>query len=86
MRFDYLFKDTHDIKECQIVQTKPNEITLRIVRRNNYSVQTENNIRKQVKHYISLNMQVLFEYVSEIPRTKAGKFKAVVSELIHPQQ
>lgn len=86
MRFDYLFKETHDVKECQILQIKPEEIILRIVRRNNYSTQTENFIREQVKHYISSNIQVIFEYVSEIPRTQAGKFKAVVSQLKHLQQ
>ena len=86
MYFDYLFKETHDVKECQILQIKPEEIILRIVRRNNYSTQTENFIREQVKHYISSNIQVIFEYVSEIPRTQAGKFKAVVSQLKHLQQ
>lgn len=44
MRLDYLFKDTHGIKECQVVQRKLGEITLRIVRRDSYSQATEASI------------------------------------------
>lgn len=82
MRFDYLFKDTRDIKECQVVQRKLGEIILRIVRREYYNQkETEAHLREEVKTWISPTIEVKFEYVEEIERTKAGKFKAVVSEL-----
>lgn len=81
MRFDYLFKDTSDIKECQVVQSVLGQITLRIVKRDNYSVNTEKQIITHFKDMISPTMKVIFEYVDEIPRTSAGKFKAVISNI-----
>lgn len=81
MRFDYIFKDTKTIKECQVVQKKLGEVCLRIVKRNNYSMATEQELVHNIRTMISPTIEVVFEYVDEIPRTKAGKFKAVVSEL-----
>lgn len=81
MRFGYIFKETSSIKECQIVQKELGSIIVRIVKRDNYSLSTEARIRERIKEWISPSILVNFEYVTEIPRTKAGKFKAVVSEL-----
>lgn len=81
MRFDYLFKDTSDIKECQVVQNQLGFIKFRIVKRDNYSVSTENKLKNLVAEYISPTIKCDFEYVDEIERTAAGKFKAVVSNL-----
>lgn len=81
MRFDYIFKNTKAIKECQVVQRKYGEIILVIVRRTSYSIDVENELVDAVHSLISPTLKVNFEYVTEIPRTKAGKFKAVVSEL-----
>lgn len=80
-RFDYLFKETKDIKECQVVQREFGSVVFRIVRRNNYSLTTEKLIETEVKKIISPTICCKFEYVNEIERTAAGKFKAVVSEL-----
>ena len=81
MRFGYIFKETSSIKECQIVQKELGSLVVRIVKRNNYNVSVEANIRNAIKEWISPTIKVFFEYVNEIPRTKSGKFKAVVSEL-----
>ena len=81
MRMDYIFKGTSSIKECQIVQRELGSIIVRIVKRDNYSIQIENNLKSAIKDMISPTIKVFFEYVNEIPRTKSGKFKAVVSEL-----
>lgn len=81
MRFDYIFKDTHNIKECQVVQHKPGEITLRIVRRDNYTQYTETSLINSIHSAISPTLRVKFEYVDNIERTKSGKFRAVVSLL-----
>ena len=80
-RLDYIFKDTNQIKECQVVQKQLGEITLKIVKRDNYSFETEKELKKNIYKYISPSITVKFEYINEIPRTKAGKFKAVISEL-----
>lgn len=80
-RFDYLFKDTTDIKECQVAQQKLGCVIFRIVKRENYSTLTEQRIREEVKRMISPTIECRFEYVNEIERTASGKFKAVVSEM-----
>lgn len=80
-RFDYLFKDTVEIRECQVVQRNLGEIVFRIVRRDNYRINAETRIKNDVMRMISPSIKVSFEYVDEISRTSNGKFKAVVSEL-----
>lgn len=81
MRFGYIFKQTSSIKECQVVQNEMGKIIIRIVKRDDYNIANENSIRQAVKEWISPTIGVDFEYVDEIPRTKSGKFKAVVSNL-----
>lgn len=82
MRFGYIFKRTDSIKECQIVQRKLGEMIIRIVARSNYNRDLEEKkLIEAVRSFASQTINVKFEYVDEIPRTKAGKFKAVVSEL-----
>lgn len=83
MRFDYLFKDTHTIKECQVVQREHGAMVVRIVRRDGYTTAVEKDLTERVHTMFSPTIRVHFEYVNEIPRTKAGKFKAVVSEMKH---
>lgn len=81
MRFDYIFKNSRSIKECQVIQRELGEIILRIVCREDYSKKTEQQLINSVHEQISPALRVSFEYVDEIPRTKAGKFRAVISEL-----
>jgi phenylacetate-CoA ligase len=82
MRFDYLFKDTHHIREAQIVQRELGTITIRIVPRPGYSARDEAILRDQVRQWISPTLGVSFEYTNEIPRPQTGKFRAVVSDLV----
>lgn len=81
LRFDYLFKDTTTIKECQIIQREINSLIFRIVKRDSYKKETEDHLRNLVKQWISPTLSVSFEYVKEISRTESGKFRAVISEL-----
>lgn len=81
MRFDYLFKDTSQIKECQIVQNKLGSIVIRVVKRPGYSLKDERFVTEMVSEWISASLGVSFEYVDEIEREPNGKFKAVKSNL-----
>jgi phenylacetate-CoA ligase len=81
LRFDYIFKDTSSIRECQIVQKELNSIIIRIVKRDNYKIEIETFLRNMVKQWISPRLTVNFEYINEIPRTASGKFRAVISEI-----
>lgn len=80
-RFASIFKNSSGIKESQVIQRELNEMIIRIVPRESYIQNTEKQLLVNVKQWISPTIQVKFEYVEEIERTKAGKFRAVVSEL-----
>jgi len=85
MRFDYIFKDTQNIKEAQVVQKEIGAIILRIVRRPNYSRKDEKMLIEEIRTKISPSLRVEFEYVDAIERTSTGKFQAVKS-LLHKSQ
>lgn len=81
MRFDYVFKDTMNVKEVQVVQDRLGEISLRIVRRPAYNTKDEAAISREVHRWISPSLAIRFEYVDSIERVANGKFRAVVSRL-----
>nr|WP_299386089.1 phenylacetate--CoA ligase family protein [Allomuricauda sp.] len=81
MRFDYLFKSHTEIKECQVMQIKKDTIVFRIVRRKGYTERNEEQLKKDVKKWISPTLKIQFEYLNEIERTQTGKFRAVVSNI-----
>jgi phenylacetate-CoA ligase len=81
MRFDYIFKHTPNIRECQVIQDRVGEIRLRVVRRNGYGKTDEHMLREEIRKWISPSLAVQFEYVSEIEREANGKFRAVKSLL-----
>ncbi len=81
MRFDYIFKEAINVKECQVVQEKLGEIILRIVVRPGYASRDEEAIKKEIRRWISPRLNVSLDYVDEIERDRSGKFKAVKSLL-----
>lgn len=83
MRFDYIFKDTHKIRESQVVQEEPGWIKVRVVRRPGYQASDEQFVRDEIRRWISPRLGVRFEYVKEIERERNGKFRAVKSLLPH---
>jgi phenylacetate-CoA ligase len=81
MRFDYVFKDTHNVRECQVVQERLGEVVVRVVRRPGYGTADERLIVREMHRWISPSLAVRFDYVDEIPRERGGKFRAVKSHL-----
>lgn len=81
LRFDYVFKDTQNVRDAQVVQREPNGICLRIVRRAGYSAADEELLRRQIRDCVSARLTVEFEYVDEIDREPNGKIRAVKSLL-----
>jgi len=80
-RFGYIFKNTKNVKEAQIIQQKLGEIIIKIVKRENYSLKDEKQVKSEISKWISPKLEVEFEYLNEIPRDTSGKFRAVVSLL-----
>ena len=81
LRFDYIFKDTHNIIESQIIQRELGSIIIRIIKRNDFSKLDEELLKKEVHNKISPKLNVYFEYPLKIERERTGKFRAVKSYL-----
>ncbi|MFA6222290.1 MAG: hypothetical protein WC647_08240 [Desulfomonilaceae bacterium] len=79
MRFDYIFKDSQNCSEAQVVQEKLGAIKLYIVKRSTYSEADEKYILNEIKKWISPALEVECLYVPEIEREPNGKFRAVKS-------
>lgn len=81
MRLDYLFKQTHGIKEAQVIQKERGKILIRFTTRACCQQSDFDLIRKTAQKWISPKLEIEFEEVNEIPRATNGKFKPVVSML-----
>jgi phenylacetate-CoA ligase len=81
MRFSYIFRETPEIREAQVVQKKRGQVTINIVPRENYSKDAEEHLKEMVAAWISPELAVNFEYLKDIPREENGKFRAVKSLL-----
>ncbi|MFN2607547.1 MAG: phenylacetate--CoA ligase family protein [Acidimicrobiales bacterium] len=80
MRFDYVFKDTANIRASQVVQRRLGEITVRIVRRPGFTAADEAYVAGQIARWVSPALRVGFEYVDDIqPDGDGAKFRAVRS-------
>jgi phenylacetate-CoA ligase len=79
LRFDYVFKDAHNVRDAQVVQRELGSICLRVARRPEYSTRDEHQLRREIADKISAQLIVEFEYVDEIEREPNGKIRAVKS-------
>jgi phenylacetate-CoA ligase len=80
-RLDHIFKDMVNIHEAQIYQAKPGEMTIRVVRRNDYRNADEEALLRETRKRVGNDMYVRIEYVNSLPRSSAGKLRFVVSEI-----
>ena len=81
MRFDYLFKNQTNIKECQVVQNKLGEIIYRMVKRENFGVEDEKKLIQKTREWISPSIKIKIVFTNEIKRTRSGKFRGVISNI-----
>jgi phenylacetate-CoA ligase len=68
------------VREGQIVQETLNRIRVRVVPDANYTDDASRLITRQLRERMG-EVEVIVDLVDDIPRTSAGKFRAVVSEL-----
>ena len=78
-RLDFLFKKTSEIKEAQIIQKSNCLIVVKMVLEDSRTLPDLIHLTNELESYIGKDMKYNFEYVSEIPRTKSGKFRQIVS-------
>ena len=68
-------------REIQIVQNSLSKIEVCIVPRPSYSKNDENKLLCELRKRLGNQIEIKFKLVQNIPRTKSGKFHAVVSTL-----
>jgi phenylacetate-CoA ligase len=84
-RLDHLFKDVHHVREAQIVQTRLEEIVLRVVKADGFSAKDEQIILKEARMRLGNSIVIRFDFVDAIERTAAGKFRFILSQLPREQ-
>jgi phenylacetate-CoA ligase len=80
-RLDPVFKSEMKIKEAQIIQEALDLVHVKVVPTEGFNQLDEIDIKKRIEQRLGASINVVVETVAEIPRTKAGKFKAVISNL-----
>lgn len=80
-RMDHIFKDLVAIREAQLYQKRPGEITVRIVRANGYNDSDEQLLLREFQQRIGDQATVTIDYVPHLERTSTGKLRFVVSEI-----
>lgn len=80
-RMFMLGRQSQTVERFQVVYQKNGSIHFRIVRKPNYSAETEADLRRFLAKNFSSDMRFKFEYVGEIKPEPSGKYKLVVKEL-----
>ena len=81
VRFHGIFVDQPHIREGQIVQEALDRITVKVVPAGQFGPRDEQDVIERVRQRLGSQVSVSVQVVDTIPRTKAGKFQAVVSML-----
>ena len=81
VRFHGIFTDQPHVREGQIIQESLSHIHVKIVPIDEFNFKDVNDIISRVQQRLGKSVKVTVEKVDSIPRTKSGKFKAVVSKL-----
>lgn len=80
-RLDPVFKADLPILEAQIVQEAINFIVVKVVAKEAFGPNEEQDLIQRIKQRMGNDVCVTVEIVKEIPRAKNGKFKAVISKV-----
>ena len=81
VRFHGIFVNQPHIIEGQIIQEALDFIRVKIVPKDSFDETDRADVVHRVQQRLGRGVRVDVDLVSEIPRTKAGKFKAVISKL-----
>ncbi|HJN07321.1 MAG TPA: hypothetical protein QF564_01410, partial [Pirellulaceae bacterium] len=80
-RMDHCFKDLTSIREAQIVQHVPNELEVLLVPAPEFDGEVERELIDEIHSRVGGEMKVVVNITDAIPRTRTGKFRAVISKL-----
>jgi phenylacetate-CoA ligase len=80
-RLDTVFKERLPVREAQIIQETLDRIRVRVVPVNGYGPKDALDIIRRIQERVGNQVEVIVEPVESIPRTAAGKFRAVISHV-----
>ena len=81
VRFHGIFVNQPHVVEGQVIQESLDHIHVKVVPSEGYGELDNQDIIHRVQQRLGYSVSVTVECVSSIPRTKAGKFKAVISNI-----
>lgn len=80
LRFDTVFKGVENILEAQVIQEQLNLFTIRVIPGPSFGEVDGKHLTENMHLHVG-NVRVKIELVEQIPRTSAGKFRAVICNL-----
>ncbi len=81
VRFHGIFTDQPHIIEAQVIQESLQEFTIIVVPNEKFDLEDVEDIQQRMKKRLGDEIRVKVKCVEKIERTKAGKFKAVISRI-----
>jgi phenylacetate-CoA ligase len=84
VRFHGVFVNQPHVREGQIIQEALDLICVKVVPSDGFGQTDVDEIVHRIQQRLGGSVNVIVESVDEIPRTKAGKFQAVISKMARP--
>jgi phenylacetate-CoA ligase len=81
VRFHGIFVNQPHVREGQIIQESLDWIRVKVVATHGFGADDEHDIIARVQQRLGAGVRVTVEQVAEIPRTKTGKFQAVINNM-----
>ncbi|TXH41200.1 MAG: phenylacetate--CoA ligase family protein [Burkholderiaceae bacterium] len=78
---DWIFSGLFGLVEAQVVQERLDEVVIRIVAGADFDHRDEQALRLRARERLGQQVIIRIERVDEIPRTRNGKFRQIVSRL-----
>ena len=75
------FKPMVNIEKSQIIQKTKYKLLLKIVKKPEYSEKDSNILLTELHERVGSEMSIELEFVEDIPRTKAGKYRWIISKV-----
>lgn len=75
------FKMANGISKSQIIQEQINHIRLKLVTDERFNKNEENTLLENLRYRVGDNINISIERVTDIPRTKSGKYRWVISKV-----
>jgi len=79
--FPHLLKEFTGIKRFQILQKDLNVLIVKIIKDTNFDHSQLSSMREEIVKVVGNSVQVVFEFVDNIPLTQTGKFRVTISNI-----